>query len=148
MRRRLESALRERSRHFSFTSVGDGANPPFILNLQKAPFLPEIIKECFLGRSHSFPIDQPLEGNISQIHPNLKKPNPTQPNPHQERTGGNRTSQGNYFHWRRRRDFYLWTSLTMSSDVRNGEEPGKQIWLSPLLPRLLFSCGFLCFCSV
>lgn len=99
-----------------------------------------ITKEDFLGRSHGFPIDQPLEGNIAQIHHNIKaKPKNTP-----KEDGGLQASRGNDFHWRHVEkdwDFYLWTCLTTSSDVRNGEELGKRSW------PFFFPMGFCAFVS-
>lgn len=54
-----------------------------------------ITKEDFLGRSHGFPIDQPLEGNIAQIHHIKPKPKNTP-----KEDGGLQASRGNDFHWR------------------------------------------------
>lgn len=85
-----------------------------------------ITKEDFLGRSHGFPIDQPLEGNIAQIHHIKPKPKNTP-----KEDGGLQASRGNDFHWRhveKAWEFYLWTCLTTSSDVRNREELGKRSW--------------------
>lgn len=81
-----EATFRERSTHFSFT-LGTEQPPLYPLSPTPPHFSRGIIKGDFLGRSHSFPVDQPLEGNIAQIHHNIKKPHPTPP---QKRLGGSK----------------------------------------------------------
>jgi len=87
-----EATLRERSTRFSFTSVGDGANVPLSFTSQKIPFLPGIMKENLPAGSQSLPVDQPLEGNIAQIHRNIPKP----PQPTPKHNSGERTI---LLHW-------------------------------------------------
>lgn len=75
MTRGLERRHNESFTCISHSSVGYRETPQS-LYLQTPTISPKKIEEDFLGRAPKIPVDQPLEGNITQIHPNSTKAHP------------------------------------------------------------------------
>lgn len=120
-----EATQREFHVHFPLLCWVQGN--PQTLYLQSPIISHQKIKEDFLGRVPKIPVDQPLEGNITQIHHDSTKAHPKCT----RRSWGRENTQGKPFPLEARREelrFYLQTRLIISSDVRNEEEPRKQSW--------------------
>lgn len=139
-----EATQREFHVHFPLLCWVQGN--PQTLYLQSPIISHQKIKEDFLGRVPKIPVDQPLEGNITQIHHDSTKAHPKCT----RRSWGGENTQGKPFPLEARREelrFYLQTRLIISSDVRNEEEPRKQSWFLCFFSPVL-SCGFLRLCLV